>query len=97
MIICPNGPAELEQLKKENEELRKKLAELESLINNEEDETDETIQEIENPYTVTNRAITELVSPKDTMFYLSGSQITLILTAFEFARLPVRYCSSLPF
>ncbi len=87
-----NGPAELEQLKKENEELRKKLAELESLINNkelyEEDETDETTQEIENPYTVTNRAITELVSPKDTMFYLSGSQITLILTAFEFARLP---------
>ncbi len=52
-----NGPAELEQLKKENEELRKKLAELESLINNkelyEEDETDETIQEIENPYTGT--------------------------------------------
>ncbi len=38
-----NGPAELEQLKKENEELRKKLAELESLINNEEDETDETL------------------------------------------------------
>lgn len=44
--------------------------------------------EIENPYTVTNRAIDELVSPKDTMFYLSGGQISLILTAFEFARLP---------
>ncbi len=82
----------VEELKKENEELRKKLAELESLLNNskeldEEDETDE-IQEIENPYTVTNRAITELVEPRDTMFYLSGSQISLILTAFEFAKLP---------
>ncbi len=84
-----NGPTELEQLKKENEELKKKLAELESLINNDEgEEADEEIQEIENPYTVTNRAITELVSPKDTMFYLSGNQISLILTAYEFARLP---------
>jgi hypothetical protein len=78
----------IEQLQKENEELKKKLAELESLINNDEDEEDEKLQEIENPYTVTNRAIDELVSPKDTMFYLSGSQISLILTAFEFARLP---------
>ncbi len=78
----------IEQLQKENEELKKKLAELESLINNDEDEEDEELQEIENPYTVTNRAITELVSPKDTMFYLSGSQISLILTAYEFARLP---------
>ena len=78
----------VEQLQKENEELKKKLAELESLINNDEDEEDEKLQEIENPYTVTNRAISELVSPKDTMFYLSGSQISLILTAFEFARLP---------
>ncbi|BBL46079.1 hypothetical protein [Metallosphaera sedula] len=51
-------------------------------------EEDEELQEIENPYTVTNRAINELVSPKDTMFYLSGNQITLVLTAFEFARLP---------
>ncbi len=73
----------VEELKKENEELRKKLAELES----EEDETDE-IQEIENPYTVTNRAINELVEPRDTMYYLSVSQISLILTAHEFARLP---------
>jgi cell division septum initiation protein DivIVA len=73
----------VEQLQKENEELKKKLAELESLINE-----DEKPPEIENPYTVTNRAISELVSPKDTMFYLSGNQISLILTAFEFARLP---------
>ncbi len=79
----------VEQLQKENEELRKKLAELESLINNNNEiDEDEELQEIENPYTVTNRAISELVSPKDTMFYLSGSQISLILTAYEFARLP---------
>ncbi len=49
---------------------------------------EKNLQEIENPYTVTNRAIDELVDPKDTMFYLSDSQIRLILTAFEFARLP---------
>ena len=63
-----NGDAqpELEALKRENEELRKKLEELEALIDNEPEE-DEEIQEIENPYTVTNRAITELVEPKDTM------------------------------
>ncbi len=58
------------------------------LNNNNEIDEDEELQEIENPYTVTNRAISELVSPKDTMFYLSGNQISLILTAFEFARLP---------
>jgi phosphopantetheine adenylyltransferase len=81
------GPTELEQLKKENEELKRRVEELESLLNNNE-ETDDEIVEIENPYTVTNRAISELVTPKDTMFYLSGNQITLILTAFEFARLP---------
>ncbi|ACP34294.1 hypothetical protein LS215_0140 [Sulfolobus islandicus L.S.2.15] len=75
----------VEELKKENEELKQKLAELEAYINNNEDEK---LQEIENPYTVTNRTISELVEPKDTMFYLSGSQISLILTAFEFARLP---------
>ncbi|WP_009990816.1 hypothetical protein [Saccharolobus solfataricus] len=69
-------------LEKENEELRKKL---ESLSSGGETED---IREIENPYTVTNRAISELVSPKDTMFYLTGSQISLILTAFEFAALP---------
>ncbi len=46
------------------------------------------LQEIENPYTVTNRAIDELVDPRDTMFYLNDSQIRLILTAFEFAHLP---------
>ena len=80
---------EVEQLQKENNELKKKLAEIESLLNNNKElDEDEKLQEIENPYTVTNRAITELVEPKDTMFYLSGSQISLILTAFEFARLP---------
>ncbi|ABV26198.1 hypothetical protein SSSV4_ORF152 [Sulfolobus spindle-shaped virus 4] len=79
---------ELEQLKKENEELKKKIAKLEALMNNESAEEDEELQEIENPYTVTNRAISELVEPKDTMFYLSGNQISLILTAFEFAKLP---------
>jgi len=79
----------VEQLQKENEELRKRLAELESILNNNNEiDENEELQEIENPYTVTNRAISELVDPKDTMFYLSGSQITLILTAFEFARLP---------
>ncbi|ACZ35726.1 unknown [Sulfolobus spindle-shaped virus 6] len=78
---------EVEQLKKENDELKKKLAELEALMNNQE-EDEEELQEIENPYTVTNRSISELVEPKDTMFYLSGSQISLILTAFEFAKLP---------
>lgn len=85
-----DGQAELEALKKENEELRRKLEELEALINNE-PEDEEEIQEIENPYTVTNRAIDELVSPKDTMFYLSGNQISLILSAFEFARLPTYF------
>ena len=69
----------LDELKKENEELKKKIEEL---------ETDEQLQEIENPYTVTNRSINELVKPKDTMLYLSGNQITLVLTAYEFARLP---------
>ncbi len=84
-----NSLTEVEQLRKENEELRKKLEELESLINNNKElDEEEELQEIENPYTVTNRAISELVTPKDTMFYLSGSQISLILTAFEFARLP---------
>ncbi|BFI75422.1 hypothetical protein [Sulfurisphaera ohwakuensis] len=85
-----SGNSELEALKKENEELRKKLEELEALMNNDEEEEEE-LQEIENPYTVTNRAITELVEPKDTMFYLSGNQISLILSAFEFARLPTYF------
>jgi len=80
-----------DQLQKENNELKKKLAELEALIINEPDEDEDELQEIENPYTVTNRAITELVEPRDTMFYLSGSQISLILTAFEFARLPTYF------
>jgi hypothetical protein len=79
----------VEQLQKENEELKRKIEELESLINNNKEYED--IKEIENPYTVTNRAITELVEPRDTMFYLSGSQITLILTAFEFSRLPMYF------
>jgi hypothetical protein len=82
----------VEQLQKENEELKKKLEELESLLNNnqesDEEADEEKLQEIENPYTVTNRAISELVEPRDTMFYLSGSQVSLVLTAFEFARLP---------
>jgi len=77
----------LEQLQRENEELRKKMAVIETLINNHK-EIDDDVKEIENPYTVTNRAISELVDPKDTMLYLSGSQISLILTAFEFAKLP---------
>jgi hypothetical protein len=83
-----NG-TEVEQLKKENEELRRRMEELKNLSsNNKELDEGEEIKEIENPYTVTNRAISELVDPKDTMFYLGGSQISLILTAFEFARLP---------
>ncbi len=90
----------VEELKKENEELKKRIEELESLLNNKEldseDETGEEIQEIENPYTVTNRAISELVEPRDTMFYLSGSQISLILTAYEFARSFALFFLSLP-
>ena len=80
----------IEQLQKENEELRRRVEELESLLNNskELDEEADEIQEIENPYTVTNRVVSELVEPRDTMFYLSGSQISLILTAYEFAKLP---------
>ncbi|AZG03179.1 hypothetical protein [Sulfolobus spindle-shaped virus] len=87
MVGKKNSSSELETLKKENEELKNKLAKLEALINN---ETEDEVKppEIENPYTVTNRTISELVSPKDTMFYLSGNQISLILTAFEFAKLP---------
>ncbi len=54
----------------------------------EDEEPEEELQEIENPYTVTNRAISELVSPKDTMFYLSDIQVRLILSAYEFAKLP---------
>jgi len=72
-----------------NQELKKKL---EALMNKDDDSAIVSkLQEIENPYTVTNRAIDELVSPKDTMFYLSGNQISLILTAFEFARLPILF------
>lgn len=81
---------ELEELKKENEELKKKLARLEAIINNEKS-VDEKPEEVENPYTVTNRAISELVDPRDTMFYLTGNELRLILTAFEFARLPVYF------
>ena len=71
-----------EQLEKENEELRRRLQDLNQ---------DEKPQEIENPYTVTNRALSELVNPKDTMFYLSGGEISLILTAREFAKLPTYF------
>lgn len=91
-MTAKKNVTEVEQLKKENEELKKKLEELEALINNAtDDDEDDELQEIENPYTVTNRAIDELVSPKDTMFYLSGNQISLILTGFEFARLPTYF------
>jgi len=89
------GQTEVEQLKKENEELKRRVEELESLLNDKElGEAEEEIQEIENPYTVTNRAITELVEPRDTMYYLSGNQISLILTAFEFAKLPTYFGES---
>ncbi|AQQ16863.1 ORF8 [Sulfolobus spindle-shaped virus 3] len=84
-----NDSTEMEQLKKEIEELKKKLEALEP-TNNEPAE-DEKLQEIENPYTVTNRAIDELVNPEDTMFYLSGDQIRLILAAYEFAILPTYF------
>jgi hypothetical protein len=69
-----------------NEELRRRLLDL---YNNK--EIDNQLQEVENPYTVTNRAVSELVDPKDTMFYLSGNQISLILTAFEFSNLPTYF------
>jgi len=74
-----NGTEEQEEQRRRNREL----------YNNK--EIDNELQEVENPYTVTNRAISELVEPKDTMYYLSGSQISLILTAFEFSRLPVYF------
>nr|WP_012209805.1 hypothetical protein [Sulfolobus islandicus]CAB81814.1 hypothetical protein [Sulfolobus islandicus] len=79
---------DIEELRRENEELKRKL---EAIINNEKPPDYETQQEIENPYTVTNRAISELVDPKDTMFYLTGNELRLILTAFEIARLPVYF------
>ncbi len=56
-----------------------------------EEEPEEEITEVENPYTVTNRAISELVSPRDTMYYLSESQIRIILSAYEFANLPTYF------
>ncbi len=49
------------------------------------------LQEIENPYTVTNRSIDELVDPKNTMFFLSEKQINLILRAYEIALLPTYF------
>ncbi|AGG36554.1 hypothetical protein SMF1_0007 [Sulfolobales Mexican fusellovirus 1] len=52
---------------------------------------EEELQEIENPYTVTNHALDELINPKDTMFYLNDSQIRLILTAFEMSLLPTYF------
>lgn len=82
-----------EQLEKELAELKKRMAEIESELseieNSEEgDSGEEELPEIENPYTVTNRAISELVSPKDTMFYLTGKEMMLVLTAYEIARIP---------
>jgi diphthamide synthase subunit DPH2 len=74
-----------------SEKKRKKKVKEEIIPEPEPEEDDEELQEIENPYTVTNRAITELVDPKDTMFYLSESQIKLILTAFEFSALPTYF------
>lgn len=82
----------VEELKKENEELKKRIEELELMLSQSEREDaendEEDIVEIENPYTVTNRAITELVEPRDTMFYLSSKEISLILTAYMFSILP---------
>ncbi len=85
-MVKKNG-TELEELKKENDELKKRLAELESLLNDGNEEEDEKLQEIENPYTVTNRAIDELVSPKDTMFYLSVHHFpfSILLIQFHFS------------
>jgi len=65
-----------------------RMEELKNLLNN---NNDKDLKEVENPYTVTNRAIDELVSPKDTMFYLSGPEISLILTAHEFSVLPTYF------
>lgn len=67
------------------EEIESELAQMDS---EEESGGEEELPEVENPYTVTNRAISELVSPKDTMFYLTGKEMITILTAYEFARLP---------
>ncbi len=49
------------------------------------------LQEIENPYTVTNRVVDELVDPKNTMFFLTDKQINLILRAYEIALLPTYF------
>ena len=57
-------------------------------LQNMKDSLDEEMQEIENPYTVTNRGLTELVRPRDTMLYLSSGQITTILGEYFFADLP---------
>ncbi len=78
---------------KKNNKKKKKIQEekVEEVIPEPISEDNDELQEIENPYTVTNRAIDELVNPKDTMFYLSESQIRLILTAFEFSKLPAYF------
>ncbi len=49
------------------------------------------IKEVENPYTIANRAIDELVNPKNTMLFLSDKQIRIILTCFEIAVLPTYF------
>jgi hypothetical protein len=77
----------VEELEKENEELKRRVEALESLLG----EEDKEPKEIENPYTVTNRALSELVKPKDTMFYLTGGEISVVLAAHEFAKLPTYF------
>jgi len=67
------------------------MAKAKSIEQLQKENEDERPPEIENPYTVTNRALTELVDPKDTMFYLSGAEISLILTAHEFSKLPAYF------
>ncbi len=57
----------------------------------EEPEEEDEIQEDENPYTVTNRSIDELVNPKDTMFDLSPKEVELIIKAYEIALLPTYF------
>ncbi|MUN29975.1 hypothetical protein RQ359_000964 [Sulfuracidifex metallicus DSM 6482 = JCM 9184] len=49
------------------------------------------IQEVENPYTVTNRVVDELVTPQDTMYYLTGEQANILLSAKLAARIPTLF------
>ncbi len=47
--------------------------------------------EVENPYTIANKAIDELVNPRNTMYYLKPKEIDVILKCYEFAILPVYF------